>query len=386
MCAPRRLNIRNSFQAINDTAQPLVKTANNTVHTVNRKLKRSFFRSRKRVIRYGLVGANIALLFGIASFVISVRSGQGNSPVTLSSSASVNEGISDPLDTLSSADIAVHIAHLVRLDETVAVVNHADSQDDTLNIVPSDSQIVAKPQIVTTELKSKDDIIIHKVVDGESLANIAENYGVTSDSIRWSNDITSTSLVSGVELKIPPVDGIVYTIRSGDTPEAIAIRFRSDKDKIIAFNDAEIAGLVEGEQIVIPEGSVAPPRYSYSSSASAVNFRAVYGAANGYDYGWCTWHAANRRAETGRPLPTNLGNAITWYSRAAGSGMGVGAAPQAGAVAWHNNIGGLGHVAFVETVNEDGSLLISDMNYPSWGRVTYRTVPASEYGNYKFVY
>lgn len=273
------------------------------------------------------------------------------------------------------------------MDETVAVVNHADSQDDTLNIVPSDAQIVSKPQIVTTELKSKDDIIIHTVADGESLSDIAEAFGVTSDSIRWSNDnVTNTSLVAGVELKIPPVDGIVYTVRAGDSADSIAIRFRSDKDKIIAFNDAEILGLVEGEQIVIPEGSVAPPRYSYSSYASAVNFRAVYGASNGYDYGWCTWHAANRRAETGRPLPTNLGNAISWYSRAAGSGMGVSEAPQAGAVAWHNNIGGLGHVAYVENVNEDGSLLISDMNYPSWGRVTYRTVSASEYGNYRFIY
>lgn len=317
-----------------------------------------------------------------------MRSGEGGSTSPLASSASISEEISDPLDTLSSADIAVHIAHLVRMDETVAVVNHADSQDDTLNIVPSDAQIVAKPQIVNTELKSKEDIRVHTIVEGETIDDIAEKFGVTSDSIRWSNDITSTRLVAGVELKIPPVDGIVYTVRAGETAESIATRFRSDATKIVAFNDAEITGLVEGEQIVVPEGSIAPPppRYSYSSYSSAVNFRAVYGAANGYDYGWCTWHAANRRAETGNPLPTNLGNAISWYSRAAGSGMGVGGAPQAGSVAWHNNIGGLGHVAYVESVNEDGSLLISDMNYPSWGRVTYRTVAPSEFGSYKFIY
>lgn len=374
------------MQAINESAQPLVKTANHTVQTVNRKFKRSLFRSKKRVIRYGLVGVNVALLFGIAAFVIFVRSGEGGSPTPLASSASISEEISDPLDTLSSADIAVHIAHLVRMDETVAVVNHADSQDDTLNIVPSDAQIVAKPQIVSTELKSKEDIRVHTVADGETIDNIAEKFGVTGDSIRWSNDITSTRLVAGVELKIPPVDGIVYTVRAGETAESIATRFRSDATKIVAFNDAEISGLVEGEQIVVPEGSIAPPRYSYASYASAVNFRAVYGAANGYDYGWCTWHAANRRAETGHPLPTNLGNAISWYSRAAGSGMGVGEAPQAGAVAWHNNIGGLGHVAYVESVNEDGSVLISDMNYPIWGRVTYRTVTPSEFGSYKFIY
>ena len=198
--------------------------------------------------------------------------------------------------------------------------------------------------------------------------------------------MSTASLVAGLDLKIPPVDGVIYTVRAGDTPDALATRFRSDKDKIVAFNDAEISGLVEGDEIVIPEGSIAPPRSTYSSSSFAVNFRAVFGAANGYDYGWCTWHAANRRAETGRPLPSNLGNAISWYSRSAGSGIAVGSEPQVGAVVWHNNIGGLGHVAYVESKNEDGSILVSDMNYPSWGRVTYRTVTPGEFGSYRFIY
>jgi surface antigen len=60
--------------------------------------------------------------------------------------------------------------------------------------------------------------------------------------------------------------------------------------------------------------------------------------------------------------------------------------PQDGAVVYHKSIGGLGHVAFVEKVNPDGSALFSDMNYPIWGKVTYRTVPASEMGNYAFIY
>jgi len=352
---------------------------------VNKKLKRSIFRSKKRIVRYGLIVVNIAVLLAVASFIIYERSDQGGSSAPLLSSNSASDEITDPLDTLSSADIAVHIAQLVRLDETVAVVNNADSQDDTLFIVSSDSQVVSKPQIVNTELKSKEDIVIHTVVEGESLDQIAQKYGVSSDSIKWSNTVTNSTLVAGLELKIPPVDGIIYTVRSGDTADALATRFKSDKDKITAFNDAEISGLVEGDEIVIPEGSITPVRSTYSSYSYAVNFRAVYGAANGYDYGWCTWHAANRRAEIGRPLPTNLGNAISWYSRAAGSGMAVGTTPQAGAVLWHGNIGGLGHVAFVEKQNEDGSLLVSDMNYPIWGTVTYRTVTPAEFGNYKFI-
>lgn len=371
-----------------DTAQPLVKSANNAVKTVNKKIKKSLFRSKKRVIKYGLVTVNIVFVLAVASFVVFTRNNQSSSNASPLLSNSAKEEITDPLDTLSSSDIAVNIAQLARLDETVAVVNNADSQDDTLFIVPSDTQIVAKPQIVSTELKSKEDIKNHTVVEGETIDQIAEKYGVTADSIKWSNTSAGASLVSGVDLKIPPVDGVVYKVASGDTPDSLATKFRSDKDKIVAFNDAEIAGLVEGEEIVIPDGSIAPVRRSYSSysSTSAIGFRAVYGAANGYDYGWCTWHAANRRVQTGRPLPSNLGNAITWASRAAGSGMGVGSTPAAGAVIWHGNLGGLGHVAYVEKVNPDGSILVSDMNYPRWGSVTYRTVAPAEFGSYRFIY
>jgi surface antigen/uncharacterized protein (DUF433 family) len=380
--------IRNSnSKVVHHSAQPLARTANDTVKTVNKKIKRSLFRSKKRVIRYGLVSVNIALVFSIAAFVIYSRNNESGSVQSSLLSNSIKEEIADPLDTLSSADIAVHIAQLARLDETVAVVNNADSQDDTLFIVPSDTQIVAKPQIVSTELKSKEDIVVHTVTEGETIDSIAEKYGVTSDSIKWSNTSAGASLVAGVELNIPPVDGVVYIVRAGEDAEVLATRFRTDKEKIIAFNDAELTGLVEGDTIVIPDGSVAPPvRRTFSFAGTASNFRAVYGAGNGYDYGWCTWHAANRRAQTGRPIPSNLGNAITWASRAAGSGMGVGSEPAAGAVLWHGNLGGLGHVAYVEKINDDGSLLVSDMNYPIWGSVTYRTVTPAEFGSYKFIY
>jgi surface antigen len=90
--------------------------------------------------------------------------------------------------------------------------------------------------------------------------------------------------------------------------------------------------------------------------------------------------------QIGKPLPTNLGNAITWLSLARKAGLPTGSVPQAGAALYHKDISGLGHVAFVEKVNEDGSAMISDMNYPTWGRVTYRTIQPGEFGKYAFIY
>lgn len=100
-----------------------------------------------------------------------------------------------------------------------------------------------------------------------------------------------------------------------------------------------------------------------------------YGGGNTYDYGYCTWYVKNRR---GASLPNGLGNANTWYSRAYGMGMAVGSAPRPGAVGTTTR-GEYGHVVYVESVNGDGTINISEMNAPTFGKVTYRTASAGEF-------
>ena len=100
-------------------------------------------------------------------------------------------------------------------------------------------------------------------------------------------------------------------------------------------------------------------------------------SGNTYGYGYCTWYAKNMRPD----LPNNLGNANTWYSRAAAQGLPVGSTPRAGAIGTTTR-GSLGHVVYVHSVNGDGTIYISDMNYRGWNQVTYRTVSASEFEGY----
>lgn len=304
---------------------------------------------------------------------------------------------SKPLDTLASTDVAVHIARLTRLEESTAVVNKADTASAQLAVSSADDKVLAKPQIVSTALKSKKDIKTYIAAAGENVSAVAAKFNVTPDTIRFSNELSGEDIPANKELVISPVSGMAYKVKSGDTPDTLATKYNVPKDQLIAFNDAEISGsFKEGELIVIPD-AVQPAEVrtaSYGirtggSSGAGAGFAfgnaATYGG-NGYDYGWCTWHAANRRMQIGKPLPTNLGNAISWLSLARRAGLPTGNEPQAGAVLYHKNIGGLGHVAFVEKVNDDGSALISDMNYPTWGRVTYRTIQPSEFGNYAFIY
>lgn len=313
-----------------------------------------------------------------------------NNPSTALSAAAVGDTeITNPLDELSSADIAVNVARVVSLPEATAVTNSADSAVASLAVASTDDTIVTKPQVVSSGLKSKNDITKYVTVPGDTISSIAAKFGISAETIRQSNNLSGDTVAVGVELIISPIDGIVYTVQGGDTPESIASKFRASLNELIAFNDGQ-DGFQAGEQIVVPDGQPPiQPRYNYASAANRAGFSfgtsPIY-TPNGYDYGWCTWHAANRRNQVGRPIPSNMGNAITWLGVARSAGLPTGSEPRKWAVLYHLNIGGLGHVAFVEEVYPDGSFLVSDMNYPTWGKVTYRTVPASDTSKYRFIY
>lgn len=363
-------------------------------------VSRALKRSRKRIVRYGLLSANIIVLIGVVFFVINSQS-SGEAVQGMLKTSAKDESMAGPLDQLSSADIAVNVAHLTGLPESKSVENHADTFNTQLTTATSgDSTIVAKPQIVTAGLKSKKDITSYVTKQGDTITSIAQAFSVSTDSIKWSNALTADSIAAGRKLVIPPsgMNGIVYTVKAGDTVDSLAQKYSADKVQIAEFNDAELAGIKQGEQIFIPNGVQPVTRTSsYSASFAWGGYTAVY-SSNGYDYGWCTWWSAKRRQDIGRPIPSNLGNAITWATLAQRAGYSVNGVPASGDVAYYRTIGGLGHVGFVEQVNDDGSIWISDMNYfgvsqiggstpaGGWGRTSYHLVPESGLGAYLFIH
>lgn len=92
----------------------------------------------------------------------------------------------------------------------------------------------------------------------------------------------------------------------------------------------------------------------------------------GYAYGQCTYYVAGRRQ-----VGLRWGNARTWMSAAQREGYLTGKIPVPGAVAWTPN-GWYGHVAYVERVEGD-QVLISEMNFAGWNRVSQRWVAASSF-------
>lgn len=106
---------------------------------------------------------------------------------------------------------------------------------------------------------------------------------------------------------------------------------------------------------------------------------------NTYDYGFCTFWAAQRRDEIGFPIPNTWGNANTWDDRAERDGYTINKTPAVGAI-MQSDAGDLGHVAFVEKVNPDGAWEISEMNVKGWDILSNRTFTAEQAEKYKFIH
>lgn len=343
---------------------------------------------RKRAVRVGLVASNAVILLAIIGFVLQNPNG-GSTPKASAIGSSASEAAS-PLDQVSSADIALTIARVNSLPESTAINNQAQSQAADVAISTSINNVTTKPEVVTTALKSKADIKDYTTVAGDNISSVAAKFGVTSDSIRWSNGLAGDVLPPGTKIVIPPVNGIVYVVKAGDTLETLAAKFNANKDQISAYNDAEISGLPVGQQIIIPSGTITTASVAAATAVGAASTAAnptgasfpwgsgpLYGV-NGYDYGYCTWYVATQIS-----VPGNWGNAATWAYYAGLSGWKVSGRPTPGAIAQKG--GGFGHVAIVTDVSPDGSQIkYKDMNgIAGWGRVGQSDwVSVSRYQNY----
>ena len=126
-----------------------------------------------------------------------------------------------PLDSVSSADIAANIAQAVNMPEVVPVSNQADSVNAQITQATAVEAVVDKPQLVAGGTKSRQDIQKYTAQSGESIATIAEKFGVNADTIKWSNGITTDTVNATKELTIPPRNGIVYQVKAGDTVDKI---------------------------------------------------------------------------------------------------------------------------------------------------------------------
>ena len=187
------------------------------------------------------------------------------------------------------------------------------------------------------------------VTAGDSLASIAEKYNTTWTRIFDANESLGNpnAIDIGQKLRIPSAEEVLPDRSSA----------------IVAAQQAAASSTLSARTSTVT---------TRSYSSKPINSSSYY-VGNGM---WCTDYVHSRR-----PDVAIYGNAgYGWISSAQAAGKSTGSAPRAGAVAVTN-----GHVAYVESVNNDGSYTVSEMgwNYRA-GNYNKRTVRPGTFG--QFIY
>ena len=150
----------------------------------------------------------------------------------------------------------------------------------------------------------------YTVSTGDSVFEIAAKFKIKPETLLWANydqlNDNPDTISLGMELNIPPADGVYYQWEQGDTVEAVAGRFEAKVDDILGWseNNADLTNPTfdEGSWVMVPGGHrefrqwVIPviPRGRAGVSKSIYGEGACEGGYDGaYGTGAFIWPAGN---------------------------------------------------------------------------------------------
>jgi len=244
---------------------------------------------------------------------------------------------------------------------------------------------IVAPLALPTSAQVSHTPIAYVVGKNDTIDSIAAKFKVSTADVLWSNPglMGTREVSSGQRILVPPVGGIVVLVGKTDTLATIAKKYHATEQAIADFNYLRTDRLVAGSALVVPGGRGAaiqsPSNSSPSYSVGTGSGDATYASNGQFPYGYCTWYVAQKRHVTW------TGNAYQWWPNARAQGRPEGQTPRVGAimVTWESSVG---HVAYVEQVNSDGSWVVSEMNFVAWGVVDHRTIRPGQVPLIGFIY
>lgn len=284
---------------------------------------------------------------------------------------------------------------------------NADSITDVVNRIGVIVDLVgANRQLMQEQARDKEQVQTKEQAQKANLAQQEANEAQlqnlqTELSATFNRHKATLANLSNEELEaIAARDGLVQ-----EKERLAAEKARADAEKAAAQKAAEEAkeAMLKATEEAVAKAAATPAAATASTPATiaakseaavAKSSNIVVGgsfaapdpsfvaALNGGYFGQCTYYMYNRFAQLGAPIRTTaLGNAAEWPANAAAAGYGVSSTPRAGtAIVFQRGVGGAdpvyGHVGFVERVNADGSLFISEMNVQGVNVISTRTIPA----------
>lgn len=94
--------------------------------------------------------------------------------------------------------------------------------------------------------------IVYIIQEGDTLGQLARDFGISRDTIRWVNSLPSNTLRVGQKLIIPPGNGFVYSSVDGDSLESIARKYNTTPTALLENNPHISHGLQVNMLIYLP--------------------------------------------------------------------------------------------------------------------------------------
>lgn len=125
----------------------------------------------------------------------------------------------------------------------------------------SGSALVARTPVLSIILSgsrlSKEALTFtYEVEEGDSLSSIADDFGVSLETLLWENNLSLRTLLKvGDRLTVLPVDGVTHTIKRGDNITSIAQFYKTEANKILSYNYLSSSDIINiGDVLIIPDG------------------------------------------------------------------------------------------------------------------------------------
>ncbi|TDM35745.1 LysM peptidoglycan-binding domain-containing protein [Macrococcoides canis] len=242
----------------------------------------------------------------------------------------------------------------------------------------------------------------YTVVSGDSLSLIAYRYNTSVNEIMRLNNLTGYLIFPGQRLKVSgsaPTTAVStaraasHVVQPGEYLSLIANHYGITVAQLKSLNGLTSDLIFPNQRLVVKGNAVQsttavrPVVSRAPVSTTVASFGTpVFNHTNLYDLGQCTWYVFNKRASIGKGISTYWWHARNWANGAIKDGYTVNRTPAYGAIAQTSD-GYYGHVAFVERVNGDGTILVSEMNYATGvGVIGYRTLNQWQVSRYVFIH
>jgi murein DD-endopeptidase MepM/ murein hydrolase activator NlpD len=108
----------------------------------------------------------------------------------------------------------------------------------------------------------RQDIAYYTVKGGDTVLAVAEKFGLQPETLMWSNSIIEQNpdrLSIGDELRILPVDGVLHVVKPGETLSDLADEYGVEMQAIVGYTGNSLATTADtlsvGRELVIPGGT-----------------------------------------------------------------------------------------------------------------------------------